>query len=96
MWQMNEAVLKENQGQAYFVFSGRPESLGREQALSMLVGNKSAWRTGAGRLNGAGSWPGGALLAGTSHQLQNNHTNLHTNKQIQNPKARTFKTESSC
>lgn len=47
---MNEAVLKENQGQAGLLcfLSVRPESLGREQALRMLAGNKSAWRTGAG------------------------------------------------
>lgn len=46
----NEAVLKENQGQAGLLcfLSVRPESLGSEQALRMLAGNKSAWRTGAG------------------------------------------------
>lgn len=47
---MNEAVLKENQGQAGLLcfLSVRPASRGREQALRMLAGNKSAWRTGAG------------------------------------------------
>lgn len=94
---MNEAVLKENQGQAGLLcfLSVRPASWGREHALRMLAGNKSAWRTGAGSAEWGGQLAG-RCTAGISHPLQNNHTNLHTNKQTQNPKARTFKTESSC
>ena len=37
---MNEAVLKEKQGQACFVFSGRTESLGREQGPCTLAGEQ--------------------------------------------------------
>lgn len=41
---------------------------------------------GKGPLNGPpGSWPGGASAGWLSQPVQNNHTNLHTNKQTQNP-----------
>ena len=52
---------------------------------------------------GEPAWGPGRVLVGAAGQeaghisgLQNNHTDLHTNKQTQNPKERTFKTESSC
>lgn len=92
---MHKAVLKEKWGQACFVFSGRPASLRGEQELSTLTRNKSAWRTGAGSPEGGGQLVG-RCAQDLSPLLQNNHTDLHTNKQTQNLKARTFKTESSC
>lgn len=58
---MNEAVLKEKQGQACFVFSGRTESLGREQGHASGGTNQPA-ELGQGPLNGAGSWPGRCAL----------------------------------
>ena len=91
---MRTFVSSRRNSQDCFNSTGRPGSLGRVPALSTLGGNESAWSTGAGSPDrGAAGW-GGELLASRCSKITT--TDLHTNEQTQNPKARTFKTESSC
>lgn len=72
----------------------RPAALCSQEGLREGEGKRPAARQeqmglgelGKGPLNGPpGSCPGGVMLAGLSQPVQNNHTNLHTNKQTQNP-----------